>query len=136
AARAAGVHPRRAAALARGAERPMTRWLPFPSAAAALFAMWLLLNERVGAGVVLLGGVLALRAAQSLLTLELPKIRLRRPIAAAKLLLVVFREIVRSNNAVARIILGRKQRTSGFVRIPMDMRNPYGLAALACIITS
>jgi multicomponent K+:H+ antiporter subunit E len=98
--------------------------------------MWLLLNESIGAGAILLGGVLALYAARSLITLEVPKMRLRRPIAAAKLLLVVFREIVRSNNAVARIILGRKQRTSGFVRIPLDMRNPYGLAALACIITA
>lgn len=114
----------------------MTRWLPFPSAAAALLAMWLLLNESIGAGAILLGGVLALGAARGLITLEVPKMRLRRPIAAARLLLVVLREIVRSNNAVARIILGRKQRTSGFVRIPLDMRNPYGLAALACIITS
>jgi len=48
-------------------------------------------------------------------------------------------EVVRSNNAVARIILrpaGGATRRSGFVRIPLDMRDPYGLAALACILTA
>lgn len=47
-------------------------------------------------------------------------------------------DIVRSNIAVAGIILGRKRgrRTPGFVEIPLDLRNPYGLATLGCIITS
>ena len=45
---------------------------------------------------------------------------------------------MKSNIAVARIILGtkRKERTAGFVEIPLELRDPYGLAALACIITS
>jgi hypothetical protein len=45
---------------------------------------------------------------------------------------------LRSNIAVARIILGfgRKRWTSGFVEIPLELRDPFGLAALACIITS
>ena len=45
---------------------------------------------------------------------------------------------MKSNIAVARIILEtkRKERTAGFVEIPLDLRDPYGLAALACIITS
>jgi multicomponent K+:H+ antiporter subunit E len=25
---------------------------------------------------------------------------------------------------------------SGFIEVPLDLRNPYGLAALACIITA
>jgi len=51
---------------------------------------------------------------------------------------VVLKDIVLSNIAVARIVLGLGQRswTSGFVEIPLELRDPYGLAALACIITS
>jgi multicomponent K+:H+ antiporter subunit E len=52
---------------------------------------------------------------------------------------LVIADIVRSNIAVARIILGlagERERRSGFVDIPLDLRNPYGLAALACIITA
>ena len=51
---------------------------------------------------------------------------------------LVIADIVRSNIAVARIILGLEQRrwTSGFVELPLELRDPYGLATLACIITS
>ena len=91
----------------------MTRWLPFPLAAAALLAMWLLLNESAGAGAVLLGAVLALAAARTMTTLDVPTAGFRRPLAALKLAFLVLVEIVRSNEAVARIILGRRtERTS------------------------
>jgi multicomponent K+:H+ antiporter subunit E len=105
---------------------------------AALLALWLLLTGSVAPGAVVLGGVLALGAGKALTALDPPKSRFRRPRAVFRLALVVLVEIVRSNWAVARIILlpDVRQRRSGFVRIPLDMRTPYGLAALACIITA
>jgi multicomponent K+:H+ antiporter subunit E len=116
----------------------MRRWLPFPLLTAALLALWLLLTGSVAPGAVVLGGVLALGAGKALTALDPPKSRFRRPRAVLGLALVVLAEIVRSNNAVARIILRpvARHRRSGFVRIPLDMRAPYGLAALACIITA
>jgi multicomponent K+:H+ antiporter subunit E len=116
----------------------MSRWLPFPLLAMVLLAMWLLLNDTVSPGAVILGGVLAVAASRTLVTFGVPKARLRRPRAAFRLAIIVLIEIIRSNNAVARIILrpGARDRTSGFVRIPLDMRDPYGLAVLACIITA
>lgn len=116
----------------------MRRWLPYPLLALALLAMWLLLSQSVAPGTVVLGAVVALATGWTLSALDPPKTRFRRPGAALALALVVFVEIVRSNNAVARIILSRRARNrrSGFVRIPLDTRNPYSLAALACIITA
>jgi multicomponent K+:H+ antiporter subunit E len=116
----------------------MRRWLPFPLLTAALLALWLLLTGSVAPGAIVLGGVLAFGAGKALTALNPPKSRFRRPRAALRLALVVLAEIVRSNNAVARIILRpvARHRRSGFVRIPLDMRAPYGLAALACIITA
>lgn len=116
----------------------MTRWLPFPLLTATLLAVWLILNESVSPGTIILGGVLAVGGVRVLLALEPPDGRFRRPLVALKLVLMVLGDIVRSNNAVARIILrpGTRNRTSGFVRIPLDLRAPYGLAALACIITA
>ena len=111
--------------------------------ALALAAMWLLLNESVGAGMLVLAGVAGLVGGWLLRPLGLARARpaarrLDRVAAALRLGRVVLVEIVRSNNAVARLILGLgdHRRTSGFVRIPLDMRSPYGLAALACIITA
>jgi multicomponent K+:H+ antiporter subunit E len=116
----------------------MRRWLPFPIVTAALTGIWLLLNESVAPGAILLGVASALSLSWALPLLDVPKSGFRRLGAAMRLVLVVLIEIIRSNNAVARIVLspGDRGRRSGFVRIPLDMRNPYGLAALACIITA
>jgi multicomponent K+:H+ antiporter subunit E len=116
----------------------MTRWLPFPLLTASLLAMWLLLAGSAGPGTLLLGLLVALLGVWALLALDPARARLRRPRAALELAWVVLVEVFRSNNAVARIILGpgTRNRTSGFVRVPLDMRDPYGLAALACIITA
>jgi multicomponent K+:H+ antiporter subunit E len=115
----------------------MRRLLPFPIASAAVLALWLLLNQSLSLGHLLLGGVAALVGGWTLAALELPKARPRRLGALCRLLALVLADIVRSNIAVARIILGlERRRTSGFVDIPLELRNPYGLAMLACIITA
>jgi multicomponent K+:H+ antiporter subunit E len=103
-----------------------------------LLAAWLLLTGSLSPGAILLGGAVALLASFAARPLDLLPARFRRPFAASRLAIVVFVEIVRSNYSVARIILrpGSVPRTSGFVRIPLTMRSPYGLAALACIITA
>jgi multicomponent K+:H+ antiporter subunit E len=103
----------------------MTRILPFPVASAGVLVLWLLLNQSLSGGWVLAA-------------LEVPKARVRRLGAACRLLALVLTDIVRSNIAVARIILGLQGRrwASGFVEIPLELRDPYGLATLACIITS
>ena len=116
----------------------MRRVLPYPLLTAGLLIMWLLLKQSVAPGSVILGGVLALGASWALVPLRPPKARFRRPGVALQLAFIVLGDIIRSNIAVARIILrpGRRDRRSGFERIPLDMRDPYGLAALACIITA
>ena len=115
----------------------MTRLVPFPMVSAGLLVLWLLLNG-LSAGHILLGGAVALIGGWAFAALEPPKMRLRRPLAVLRLTAFVFADIVRSNVAVARIILGLEPRrwASGFVDVPLELRNPYGLATLACIITS
>lgn len=116
----------------------MSRLIPFPVASGGLFALWLLLNQTFSIGHILLGGVIAVVGGWTLTALELPKTRLQRIGVMARLAAVVLIDIVRSNIAVAGRILDlkRSRRTAGFVEIPLELRNPYGLAALACIITS
>ena len=116
----------------------MTGLLRHPLLTLSLLAAWLLLTVSLSPGNILLGGLLALAVSGTFAALALPKARLRRLTAVPRLLWDVLVEIVRSNSAVARIILrpGRSRgRRSGFVRVPLDMRSPYGLASLACIIT-
>jgi multicomponent K+:H+ antiporter subunit E len=116
----------------------MRRVVPHPLLAASLLVLWLLLNQSLAPGSMILGAVLALGASRALVPLGPPKARFRRPGVAVRLALMVLGDIIRSNIAVARIILrpARPDRRSGFVHIPLDMRDAYGLAALACIITA
>ena len=115
----------------------MTRLVPFPLLSAGLLVLWLLLNG-LSVGHILLGSSVGLIGGFAFAVLEPPKMHLRRPLTVLRLAAFVFADIVRSNVAVARIILGLEPRrwTSGFVDIPLQLRDPYALAALACIITS
>jgi multicomponent K+:H+ antiporter subunit E len=113
--------------------------LPFPLLLwLALVAMWLLLNGTLALADLFLGSLAALAAVLGLRLLQPPSTRLRRPWIAATLAAVVLLDIVRSNVAVATIVLrrGTHGRTEGFVDIPLEMRHPTALAVLACIITS
>lgn len=117
----------------------MTRLLPFPLMTACLLILWLLLNQALSLGHLLLGGAVALVGGWAFGLLGPPPARVRRLRAVLRLLSLVLVDIVRSDIAVGRIILGlagRRERKSGFVDIPLVLRHPYGLAALACVITS
>ena len=113
------------------------RWLPYPILSALLLLIWLLLNQSIAPGTILLGALLGVALAKVFGLLRPPKARLRHYPLLGRLLVRVVCDIVRSNIAVARIILRRDSRMqSGFVAIPLTLTDHHGLAVLACIITS
>lgn len=115
----------------------MSRWLPYPIHSALLFVIWLLLAGSVSPGHLLLAAVLALVLPWTLQKLNVSVANMRRPLAFVKLFGLVIADIVRSNVAVARIVLTPNiSKTSGFMEIPLDLQSHYGLALLATIITS
>lgn len=115
----------------------MTKHLiPFPLLSLALLAMWILLTG-FSPGHVLLGALIALVVSRTMLSLrpERPTLRIGR--AAARLAVIVMIDIIRSNIAVAKIILLRPpERRSGFIELPTALRSPDALALLAIIITA
>jgi multicomponent K+:H+ antiporter subunit E len=116
----------------------MKRLVPFSIVSAGLLLLWLLLNQSLSLGHILLGSALATIGGWALAALQPPGSRAGRLPVIFRLAAVVFADVVRSNVAVAKIILGLEPRrwSSGFVDIPLELRHPYGLATLACIITS
>lgn len=106
--------------------------------AAFLLALWLLLNDSFSPGHALLGLMLAIGI--PLLTASMRPMRpqVRQPLAITRLLWTVLKDIGRSNLAVTRVILGdrRSRSNAGFMDIPLDLRDPHGLATLACIVTA
>lgn len=115
----------------------MSRLLPYPLLVISLIITWLLLAG-FSFGQLLLGSVIALIAAWTLAALRPAKPRIKRWDLLPKLFAIVFYDIVRSNIAVASIILhgGKRIGKSNFMTIPLDLRDPTGLACLAIIITS
>lgn len=104
-----------------------------------LTGMWLLLVQSLSLAQVLLGLALA-----TLMTLGFQPVRpvhphVRRPLAALRLLGRATLDVLRSNVAVARIVLGLtggRAVHSGFVEIPLTLRDPHALAVLAAIMTA
>jgi multicomponent K+:H+ antiporter subunit E len=103
----------------------------------ALVAMWLALNQTLSLAHVLVAMVVALAGVLGLRALQAP-VEARRPMVALQLAGLVLVDIVRSNLAVAAIVIAPRARgrTAGFVDIPLALRHPAGLAVLACIITA
>lgn len=116
----------------------MNRLIPHPLLSAALLLMWLLLNGFT-LGHLVLGAVVALVAGWAMGAVEPVRLRVRRPDLIALLFVTVFWDILRSNWAVARLILTgdrHGRRRSGFVRIRLGLTNPHALAILALILTA
>ncbi|WP_417231415.1 Na+/H+ antiporter subunit E [Brevundimonas sp.] len=116
----------------------MKRWLPHPSMSLFVLVTWLLLNQSLAPGHVLLGALFGIALGLAFARFQPPRLRIRNRRILPGLIARVVGDVIRSNIALFRIILGGRSGkvTSGFVYIPLELTNPYGLAALACIITA
>ena len=110
--------------------------LPSPTLTLTIVGFWMLMVSELSllqlAFAVLLG--LAIPVFATRLDREFAGIgRLRR---VPVLLLVVLRDMVRSNVEVARRVLGPADRIHpGFIWLPLDIRNIHGIAALTSFIS-
>ncbi len=110
--------------------------LPAPGVSIALFVAWLMLNASLSAGQLILGMSLALAIPWSLRRMRPQTPTLARPEVALRLALVVAKDIVVSGLGVARRILGPEAAIRPrFVWLPLAIRDPHGIAALAGIVT-
>lgn len=104
-----------------------------------LAVLWLVLTESLSWGNVALGLVLGFGMVLSFQSLRPVTPRFGRVHVGFGLLFKVLVDIVKSNIAVGRIVLGLthgREVRSGFLDIPLDLRDPHGLAVLAMIVTA
>src|SRR5690606_7921671 len=81
------------------------RLLPFPLLTLALILLWLLLQQSLALGQILLGTAIAIFAARTFAALDPERARVRRIGSIIQLVALVTADIVRSNIAVASIIV-------------------------------
>mgnify|MGYP001046766306 CR=1 FL=1 len=114
----------------------MKRWIPSPPLSFALFIVWLLLNQSLDAATMLMALVLAIAVPLLTKGLRPATVRMRKPGVALRLSFVVTFDMLKSAWDVARLMLTRRSTRirSSFVQIPLDMRDPNGLAVLAMVM--
>lgn len=115
----------------------MKRWLPAPLLSLSLFAAWLVLNRWSGIGHVVLGAILALAIPLLFAPLRPSAGPMRRPVALVKLIFRVGGDVVVSALQVGHGVLrsNRQPPRGTFVVLPLELRDPFALAALSTITT-
>ena len=113
----------------------MKRWLPSPPLSLALFLVWLLLNQTLDVATFLMAAILAVVVPLITRSLRPATVRMRRPGAAFRLWLRVVLDLLQSALAVTRLLMTRRTARihSGFVEVPLELRDPNALAVLAMI---
>jgi len=115
----------------------MRRLFPHPLLALVLLLLWLVLQQSIGLGHVLVGVVIATAASLAAAAIIPEPVRLRNPHLVLRLLFVAGIDIIRSNIAVLAILLHpRPEPHGGFLEMKLRLTNPFGLAVLACVITA
>lgn len=114
----------------------MTRLLPHPILTPILAILWLLLNNSMDPGHIVLG--LILGWAIPVLTIRFwpEKVVIRKPVALLHYSGVLLFDIVVANFIVARLILGNPDKLQPvFVKLPLDLNSDLAISLLANSIT-
>lgn len=114
----------------------MKRLFPAPLISLSILLLWLVLNGSLGFGQWLFGLTLAVVVPLATASLRPTPARIRRPWTVIKLIGLVGRDVIVSNLVVAKgVFRARRAPPKGtFVRVPLQLRDPHGLAALAAIM--
>lgn len=115
----------------------MSRAFPSPILSGVLFLLWLLLSQSLSASTLLMGAVVATVLPIFTAKLRPAAVRVHKPRVILQLTLRVVLDMLRSNVAVAKAILTKRQKDipSDFVRVPLDVRDHNALAVLSMIVT-
>lgn len=113
-----------------------SRMLPNPALTLLLTLLWLMLNNTLSVGHLVLGlflgWVIPLLVRGFLI--EVPVVR--QPLRLCLFMLKVFYDIIVANIHVAKLVLGpRGHLQPAFVEVPMAIEHPFALAVLTSIIS-
>jgi multicomponent K+:H+ antiporter subunit E len=114
----------------------MTRLLPRPGLSVLILGLWLVLAPAPTSGQVLIGLALAIALPLATRGFWPGAVRLRRPLAALRLLGIVLADIVTANLLVARQVLGPPEELRpAFLDVPLDIADPFVATLLGSIVS-
>ena len=112
------------------------RWLPSLPLSITVFCFWLLMNDQINTGHIVMALLLAVLVPAFAARLDREFARIGSLRGLPRMFGILFLDIVRSNITVALQVLGPEEKiTPGFIWVPLDIANIHGIAALTSIIT-
>lgn len=109
---------------------------PMPWQSLILFIVWLLLNESVAPGHLVLASILAVGIPLLLGGAQVHRLTVQKPVKAVLYALKVLGDIVSANFEVAVQVLGPAKRLKpGFLAIPLDITGDFPITVLASTIS-
>jgi multicomponent K+:H+ antiporter subunit E len=117
-------------------EKPWFRLFPMPAHSLLLFVVWLLLNNTLAAGHIVLATFFAVTIPLLTSRLQDPQPSFQRPLLCLKYVLRVISDIIMANFEVALLVLGPTRKLEpGFVAIPIDIEHKFPITILASTVS-
>lgn len=114
----------------------IARLLPHPLLSLSLWAMWLLLNNTLAMGHVVLGLILAILIPWFSQRFWPEGICIHQPLTLLRFMGIVMWDILVANITVARWVLGSNDKLQpAWLSIPLDIQSPLGISLLANTIS-
>lgn len=112
------------------------KWLPSPFVSFLLFSVWLLLNNSVSTGHIILALFLAILIPLAVSPFRTSQPKIAKPGLAIRHLILVLYDIITANIQVAILILGpEKKLTPGFVKVPLALTHTTPITILASTVS-
>jgi len=109
---------------------------PMPFHSLLLFTVWLLLNNSISAGHIVLALIFAITIPWLVSGMRDEHPKILKPWLAIRYVLMVMKDILTANVEVALLIIGPiKKLTPGFVAIPINIDSDLGITILASTVS-
>ena len=116
--------------------KPRFRLLPMPLHSLLLFAVWLLLNNTLAPGHLVLAAFLAIAIPLLTRGMQDPQPKFRKPWVALRYVLMVLGDIVVANFEVAILVLGpAKKLNPAFIAIPLSIEHDLPITLLSSTVS-
>lgn len=116
--------------------KPRFRLLPMPVHSLLLFVVWLLLNNTVAPGHMVLAVFLAIGIPLLTSGLQDPQPGFRKPLLTIRYALTVIGDIIVANFEVALLVIrSSKKLNPAFIAVPLDIQHEFPITILASTVS-
>lgn len=116
--------------------KPLFRLLPMPVHSLLLFIVWLLLNNTVAPGHLVLAAFLSIVIPLLTSGLQDPQPSFRKPLVTIRYALRVIGDIIKANFDVALLVIGSsKKLCPAFVAVPIEIEHEFPITILASTVS-